>query len=106
MTVKEKVVSACQKVPFIRPPQGRGTQTFEGFILHFPIGLLAGALIWEGSVIGIVFGIMILVVFYGYEAIEDWIERDRSYRDVFGALVGVSVMGLAYLCTRIWQQFF
>lgn len=60
--------------------------------LHFPVGIFTA---WLGTftpIVTIVFGLGFLV----YETIEDWRIKDRSYKDVFGYLIGIGVGSFAF----------
>lgn len=53
--------------------------------LHFPVGIFTAWLGTFSPVVCIVFGLGFLV----YESLEDWRIKDRSYKDVFGYLIGI-----------------
>lgn len=58
---------------------------FKRAALHFPVGVFTA---WLGTVSPVtcgVFGAGFLV----YEVLEDWRLKDRSYKDVFGYLIGI-----------------
>lgn len=63
---------------------------------HLPIGGLIGYLIMAvDPYLGMTAG----VFFLAYEALEDWRCRDRSFKDVFGAMLALIAVGLAI---KIW----
>lgn len=55
--------------------------------LHFPVGIYTAWLGTFNPVVCLVFGLGFLF----YEGIEDWRIKDRSYKDVFGYLIGIGV---------------
>ena len=55
--------------------------------LHFPVGVFTAWLGTVNLVTCAVFGTGFLV----YEALEDWRIADRSYKDIFGYLIGIGV---------------
>lgn len=69
----------------------------ESTLVHFPVGLLAGLLTMVSPVMGVVLSFGFLF----YEAIEDWRIKDRGYRDVFGFLIGYSVIGVLVIIFEI-----
>jgi len=48
-----------------------------------------------------VMGVVLSFGFLFYEAIEDWRIKDRGYRDVFGFLIGYSVIGVLVIIFEI-----
>lgn len=72
-----------------RPPAFTALDVFRA-LLHLPVGVFAGWLIIEVTALGIVFSLGFLT----YELCEDWRISDRSYKDIFGYLIGLAIAGL------------
>ena len=67
-------------------------------VLHFPVGVFTA---WLGTVAPVtcaVFGAGFLI----YETLEDWRIADRSYKDVFGYLVGIAVGSVLFYLLGSW----
>lgn len=62
--------------------------------LHFPLGIFTAWLGTFSPVVCIIFGIGFLT----YEVIEDWRIKDRSYKDVFGYLIGIGIGSFIFWC--------
>jgi hypothetical protein len=59
--------------------------------IHIPIGCVIAYMILKVSV---ALGITVGVFFLAYEVLEDWRVRDRSFKDIFGSLIGMIATGL------------
>ena len=66
------------------------------FWLHAPVGGVAAWLTFELAALGI----MAMVSFLFYEAIQDWRKKDRSYKDVIGAVTFYFVVGAVLLILK------
>ena len=71
-------------------------------LLHFPVGLLACDFTFQAPVPGAIFSIGFLT----YEVIEDWRIKDRSYKDIWGYLVGYALVGILRLYIMPFWAFF
>ena len=58
--------------------------------IHIPIGGIIAFMIMRVSV---ELGVMVAIFFLAYEVLEDWRIRDRSFKDVFGSLLGMIIVG-------------
>lgn len=61
-------------------------------IIHYPVGFFTAWLATETWVIAILLGVGFLV----YEVIEDWRIHDKSFKDVFGNLIGLGSGGFIF----------
>lgn len=59
-------------------------------ILHIPIGMVMAWLCLENAWAGI----GLVLIFLVYEWTEDWRTNDHAWKDLFGALVGFTVIAL------------
>ena len=59
-------------------------------VLHCPVGAFACWFIYVFPVAGTVFAFGFLT----YEVVEDWRIKDRGYKDIFGFLAGMAIMGI------------
>ena len=58
-----------------------------GFLLHFPVGVVAFFLtLWKPSI-----GITFTFIFLTYEIMNDWRKKDHSYKDVYGFAFGYGI---------------
>lgn len=64
--------------------------------IHLPIG---GTIAYTILKIDPVLGVVVAVFFLAYEVMEDWRVRDRSFKDVFGALIMLIAVGFI---VKIW----
>ena len=55
--------------------------------LHVPVGVLMAWLLRQEQVLGTIFALYFLV----YELSEDWRIRDKAYKDLCGALIGLAL---------------
>ena len=65
-------------------------------IMHIPVGILIGLLLeqsWGQVIIGLVFAWM----WIKYELNEDRHLKDKAFKDIFGTLVGLAIIGIKTL---------
>ncbi len=67
-------------------------------LIHFPVGLVAGLLLWFATPAGY----MLTIGFLSYEIIEAVQIKDKAHRDMFGFLVGQAVMGCLQVIFRLF----
>lgn len=83
----------------IKKAQGRGSQTWEAVLVHFPVGMFTAYL-------SIDFWLISAFLFGGfltYEVVEDWREEDRGYRDIFGFLLGLSAGAIGLVVFSLFK---
>ena len=66
------------------------------WLIHIPIGGVIAYMIMR---IDPVMGSVVAFYFFGYEVLEDWRVADRSFKDVFGSLIGMIATGFVL---HIW----
>ena len=59
-------------------------------LIHVPVGVLAGWLLWEG----LVFGLIFTFGWFYFEWNEDENIRDHAFLDVWGFLAGLGAVGV------------
>ena len=68
--------------------------------LHFPHGFLPILLVTLAPQFGVISTIWCLA-FLSYELLQDREEHDKSYKDVYSFLLGVSLAGIGVIIWRI-----
>ena len=63
-------------------------------LIHLPVGAFAAWLSTGHWVLCLVFSLSFLF----YEIIQDWRIKDRSYKDIFGFLIGFGILGAVITC--------
>lgn len=67
-------------------------------LIHFPVGVIAGLLLWFATPAGY----MLTIGFLAYEIIEAIQIKDKAHRDMFGFLLAQAIVG----CLQILFRFF
>lgn len=58
--------------------------------IHFPVGILGAWLVMDGDGGIRICGILFVLSFLFYEAIQEWRKVDWSFKDVIGFLIGLA----------------
>jgi len=60
--------------------------------IHIPVGVFAAWVMQHSPVLGFTFSIS----FIAYEIVQDWRTGDRSFKDILGFLIGLSIGALVF----------